>query len=54
MRVKGKHYEATLTLRTKAGSRRGVVFIGENYDEVPVYRFFARGEAVPCVSVTGV
>ena len=54
VRVKGNHYEATLTLRTKAGSKRGVVFIGENYGEVPVYRFFTRGEAVPGVSVTGV
>jgi len=53
VRVKGARYEATLTLRTKAGSRRGVVFIGENYEDVPVHMFFARGEAVPGVSVTG-
>lgn len=53
VRVKGNHYEAVLTLRTKAGSARGVVFIGENYDDVLVSRFFARGEALPGVSVTG-
>ncbi|MDP2690019.1 MAG: molybdopterin-dependent oxidoreductase [Deltaproteobacteria bacterium] len=52
VRVKGMHYVAVLTLRTKKGSKRGVVFIGENYDEVPVNRFFRRGEALPCVRVT--
>ncbi len=52
VRVKGRHYEAVLTLRTKKGSKLGVVFIGENYDEVPVNRFFRRGEALPCVRVT--
>ncbi len=51
VRVKGRHCEAVLTLRTKNGSKKGVVFIGENYDTAPVNRFFTRGDSMPGVRV---
>ena len=50
--VKGVHYEATLTLATKRGTKRGVAFIGENFDDVPVNRYLKRGEGLQRVSIT--
>jgi len=52
VRIKGRNYEAHATLHTRSGSKRGVAFIAENYDDVPVNRFFKRGEGVPRVSIT--
>ncbi len=52
VRVKGRHYEAVLTLKTRKNSKEGVAFIAENFDDVPVNRFFKRGEPAPRVSIT--
>ncbi len=52
VRIKGRYYEAYATLHTRSGSKGGVAFIAENYDDVPVNRFFRRGEGVPRVSIT--
>ena len=52
VRVKGARYEAVVSLKTKKGSRPGVDFIAENYDEAPVNRFFKKGEGLPRVSIT--
>ncbi len=54
VKVKGRHYEAVLSLKTKKGSKEGVAFIAENYDDVPVNRFFKKGEPAPRVNITKV
>jgi NADH-quinone oxidoreductase subunit G len=54
VKVKGRHYEAELSLKTKKGTKRGVAFIPENFEEVPVNRFFSRGEVIQSVSITPV
>ena len=52
VKVKGRLYEALVTLVTRKGSRRGVAFIAENYEDLPVNRFFERGEGIPRVKIT--
>jgi NADH-quinone oxidoreductase subunit G len=52
VKVKGMHYEAELSVKTKKGTKRGVAFIAENYEQVPVNRFLRRGEAIARVSIT--
>ena len=52
VRVKGARYEAVVSLKTKKGSKPGVAFIAENYNEAPVNRFFKKGEGLPRVSIT--
>jgi len=49
--VKGAHYEAVMTLTVKPGSKRGVAFIAENYQDVPVNRFFKKGVGTPRVAI---
>ena len=51
VKVKGAHYEAVLTLKTARSTKRGVAFIAENYEEVPVTMFFRRGEALQRISI---
>ena len=43
VRVKGDRHQAVLTLKTRRGSKAGVVFIDENFENSAVNRFFARG-----------
>jgi hypothetical protein len=50
--VEGRHYEAELSVKTKKGTRRGVAFIAENFEQVPVNRFFRRGEILQRVNIT--
>jgi NADH-quinone oxidoreductase subunit G len=50
--VKGNEYEAVLTLRANAGTRRGVAFIAENFEDVPVRKFLKRRGAVARVIVS--
>jgi NADH-quinone oxidoreductase subunit G len=43
VRVKGARYEAVLKLKTRRGSKAGVAFIDENFENIAVNRFFERG-----------
>jgi anaerobic selenocysteine-containing dehydrogenase len=43
VRVKGARYEALLKLKTRSGSKAGVAFIDENFENIAVNRFFERG-----------
>ena len=52
VRVSGRRHEVVLTARIRRGSRRGVVFIDENYDTISVYRFFDKGRYLARVAVT--
>jgi formylmethanofuran dehydrogenase subunit D len=52
--VKGKQYEAALTVHVNKRSAKGVVFIPENFTDVRVNMFFTRGEGLPRVKVTPV
>ena len=52
VRVRGRHFEAVLSLKTLKGSKQGVAFIPENFPDVPAARFFRPAESVPCVSIT--
>ncbi|MBI5971195.1 MAG: molybdopterin-dependent oxidoreductase [Deltaproteobacteria bacterium] len=49
--VKGAHYEAVMTLTVRPGSKRGVAFIAENYQDCPVNRFFKKGAGTPQVAI---
>ncbi len=49
--VKGAHYEAVMTLNVRQGSKKGVAFIAENYQDAPVNRFFIKGVAIPMVAI---
>ncbi|MBI5643397.1 MAG: NADH-quinone oxidoreductase subunit NuoG [Deltaproteobacteria bacterium] len=52
VKIKSKDYEAVVTLRTASGSKNGIVFMGENFEDVPVNRFFTRGEGSPSVKIS--
>src|SRR3990170_4143797 len=52
--VKGKQYEAALTVHVNKRSAKGVVFIPENFTDVRVNMFFTKGEGFPRVKVTPV
>ncbi|RJQ80063.1 MAG: NADH dehydrogenase (quinone) subunit G [Desulfobacteraceae bacterium] len=51
IRVQGRRHEALLTLKTKRGSKNGVVFIDENFESVAVNRFFERGRFMAKVNI---
>jgi len=51
VKVKNKRYEATVTVRINKGSMQGVVFIPENFTDVPVNMFFKKGEGYPRVKL---
>ena len=51
VRVRGKNCEATLSLRTRKGTKSGVAFIPENFEAAPVNRFFKRGEGLQRVAI---
>ncbi len=51
VKVKGDRYEATLTAHINKRSVRGVVFIPENFTDVPVNMFFTKGKGFPRVKV---
>ena len=51
VRVKGTNFEAQMTLITKKGTKSGVAFIAENFDEAPVNRYFRRGQGIPRVDI---
>jgi hypothetical protein len=50
--VKGKNHTVVATLKTGRGSKNGVAFIPESFEDAEVNRFFKRGEGVPMVSIT--
>jgi NADH-quinone oxidoreductase subunit G len=52
VRVKGKNHTVVATLKTGRGSKNGVAFIPESFEDAEVNRFFKRGEGVPMVSIT--
>lgn len=52
VKVKGRNFEAVMSLRTRKGSISGLAFIPENFDEVPVNMFHKRGEGGQKVSIT--
>lgn len=54
VKVKGKKYEAIVTVRINKGSLRGVAFIPENFTDVPVNMFFAKGEGFPKIKIVPV
>ena len=49
--VEGLHHKMTVKVKVVRGSRRGVIFIPENFDNLPVNRFFKVGEGIPRVKV---
>ena len=51
VRVKGANFEAQMTLLTKKGTKSGVAFIAENFDDAPVNRYFRRGGGIPRVDI---
>ena len=52
IRVSGSRSEAVVTVRTRRGSKRGVVFIDENFDSISVNRFFDKGRFAARVAIT--
>ncbi len=50
--VRGAACEARMTVRTRRGTRRGVAFVAENFEDAPVNRFFRRGKGAPRVGIT--
>ncbi len=52
IRISGDRHEAVLTARTRRGSKRGVVFIDENFDTISVNRFFEKGCYLARVDIT--
>ncbi len=52
VRVKGGAFEAVFSVKICRGTRRGVAFIGENFEDASVNRFFKKGEGIPVVSIT--
>ena len=51
VRVRGNHHETVLKLKTKKGSKTKVAFIDENFENIAVNRFFARGVFRATVSI---
>jgi NADH-quinone oxidoreductase subunit G len=43
VRVAGFRHQAELTLKTRPGSKNGVAFIAENFEDIAVNRFFEAG-----------
>jgi anaerobic selenocysteine-containing dehydrogenase len=52
VKVEGKRQTAVLALKTRRGSKTGVAFIAENFEDVAVNRFFERGRFKAKVSIT--
>ena len=52
--VRGKYFEAKFSVRVNIykGTPGNIVFIGENFSEASVNRFFKKGEPIPRVSIT--
>ena len=50
--VKGDRHETVLKLKTKRGSKNGVAYIAENFEDVAVNRFFEKGHFKAKVSIT--
>src|SRR3990172_4133853 len=48
----GQHHEARLKVRVKQGSLKGVAFIAENFEDIPVNLFFKKGEGIPRVKIS--
>ena len=49
--IRGQHHEARLKVRVKQGSLKGVAFIAENFEDIPVNLFFKKGEGIPRVKI---
>ena len=49
--VSGQYHEARLKVRVKQGSLKGVAFIAENFEDIPVNLFFKKGEGIPRVKI---
>ncbi|MFQ5585883.1 MAG: NADH-quinone oxidoreductase subunit NuoG [Thermodesulfobacteriota bacterium] len=49
--VEGREYKTTASIKVVRGSRKGVIFIPENFDNLPVNRFFKVGEEIPRVRI---
>jgi formylmethanofuran dehydrogenase subunit D len=54
VKVKGRLFEAFLTVKVVAGTTRGAAFIPENFEDAPVNRFFESGKRVTGVDITKV
>ncbi len=52
VKVRGADFEAVFSVKVVRGTRRGVAFIGENFEDAPVNRFFKRGDRLPAISIT--
>ena len=52
IRVSGSRHEVELSVRTKRGSKNGVVFIDENFDSVAVNRFFEKSSFAARVAIS--
>jgi NADH-quinone oxidoreductase subunit G len=52
VKVEGKRHTAVLALKTRRGSKTGVAFIAENFEDVAVNRFFQKGDFKAKVSIT--
>ena len=50
--IRGQHHEARLKVRVKQGSLKGVAFIAENFEDIPVNLFFKKGEGIPRVKIS--
>lgn len=51
VRVRGGGFEAQMTLIVRKGTRKGVAFIGENFVDAPVSKYFKRGAGIPRVDI---
>ena len=50
--VKGDRHETVLKLKTQRGSKNGVAFIAENWEDVAVNRFFEKGHFKAKVNIS--
>lgn len=51
VKVGNRYNEALLRVKVKEGSLSGVVFIAENFEDMPVNLFFKKGEGIPRVKI---
>ncbi|WKZ33648.1 MAG: NADH-quinone oxidoreductase subunit NuoG [Thermodesulfobacteriota bacterium] len=51
VRVRGKNHEATMLLRVRKGTKKGVAFMPENFEGAPANMFSRRGEGIQRVLI---
>ena len=49
--VEGSRYKAVLTVKVISGSKAGVAFIADNFNDVPVNRYFESGRFMAKISI---